>query len=69
VPTKTTDAAVQVWANAASARAGKTRSVKRGKRYAMTVTDFKRRGSTVATLLERSLRPPYFCNGARPPSE
>ena len=26
--------------------------MQRGKRYAMTVTDFKRRGSTVATLVE-----------------
>ena len=45
-------AAAQVWADAAGARAGKRRSVQRGKRYAMTVTDFKRRGSTVATLVE-----------------
>jgi len=45
-------AAAQVWASAAGARAGKGRSVQRGKRYAMTVTDFKRRGSTVATLVE-----------------
>ena len=45
-------AAVQVWADAAGARAGKARSVQRGKRYAMTVTDFKRKGSTVATLVE-----------------
>jgi len=43
---------VQVWADAAGARASKGRSVQRGKRYAMTVTDFKRRGSTVATLVE-----------------
>jgi poly(hydroxyalkanoate) depolymerase family esterase len=45
-------AAVRVWADAAGARASKGRSVQRGKRYAMTVTDFKRRGSTVATLIE-----------------
>ena len=45
-------AAVQVWADAAGARAGTGRSVQRGKRYPMTVTDFKRRGSTVATLVE-----------------
>jgi poly(3-hydroxybutyrate) depolymerase len=43
-------AAVQVWAEAAGARAGKERSLQRGKRYPMTVTDFKCRGSTVATL-------------------
>src|SRR5437773_8456717 len=45
-------AAVQVWADAAGARASKRRSVQRGKRYPMTVTDFKRRGSTVARLVE-----------------
>ncbi|MDO8768758.1 MAG: PHB depolymerase family esterase, partial [Burkholderiaceae bacterium] len=45
-------AAVQVWADAAGANAGQARSVQRGKRYAMTVTDFKRRGSMVATLVE-----------------
>ncbi len=45
-------AAVQVWADAAGARAGSARSVQRGKRYPMTVTDFKRRGSTVASLVE-----------------
>lgn len=45
-------AAVQVWADAAGARPGKARSVQRGQRYAMTVTDFARRGSTVATLVE-----------------
>jgi poly(hydroxyalkanoate) depolymerase family esterase len=45
-------AAVQVWADAAGARAAKARSVQRGKRYATTVTDFKRSGGTVATLIE-----------------
>jgi poly(hydroxyalkanoate) depolymerase family esterase len=45
-------AAVQVWANAAGARAGNARSVQRGKRHPMTVTNFKRKGSTVATLVE-----------------
>lgn len=45
-------AAVQVWADAAGANAGQARSVQRGKRYAMTVTDFKRRGGMVATLVE-----------------
>jgi len=43
-------AAVQVWADAAGARAGSVRSVQRGRRYPMAVTDFKRKGSTVATL-------------------
>lgn len=45
-------AAAQVWADAGGARAGKGRSVQRGNRYAMTLTDFKRRGSTLATLVE-----------------
>ncbi|HXE37327.1 MAG TPA: phospholipase, partial [Azonexus sp.] len=39
------------WAAAAGARAGTARSVRRGKRYPMSVTDFKRKGSTVATLV------------------
>ena len=45
-------AAAQVWADAAGARAGTARSVQRGQRYPMMVTDFKRKGSTVATLVE-----------------
>ena len=45
-------AAVQVWADAAGARASAIRNVQRGNRYAMTVTDFKRKGSTVAKLVE-----------------
>ncbi len=45
-------AAARVWADAAGARAIKERTVQRGKRYAMKVTDFKRKTSTVATLVE-----------------
>lgn len=45
-------AAVQVWAHAAGARAVKGRTLQRGKRYPMTVTDFKLRSNTVATLVE-----------------
>ena len=45
-------AAVQAWADAAGARAGTARDVQRGKRYAMTVTDFTRRGSTVARFVD-----------------
>ena len=45
-------AAVRVWAGAAGARALKGRNVQRGNRYPMTVTDFKLRSSTVATLVE-----------------
>lgn len=44
-------AAAQAWARAAGAMASPARSVQRGKRYPMSVTDFKRRGSTVATLV------------------
>ena len=43
--------AAQVWAQAAGARAGATRSIQRGKRYPMTVTDFTHQGSLVATLV------------------
>ncbi|WP_330834350.1 alpha/beta hydrolase family esterase [Piscinibacter sp.] len=45
-------AAAQVWADAAGALASVRRSVQRGNRYPMTVTDFKRKGSTVAKLVE-----------------
>jgi len=45
-------AAVKLWADAAGAQAGEARSVQRGKRYAMKVTDFKCRGSTSAKLVE-----------------
>jgi len=44
-------AAAQVWAHAAGAQASRARSVQRGKRYPMSVTDFKRKGNTVATLV------------------
>jgi poly(hydroxyalkanoate) depolymerase family esterase len=43
------EAAAQVWAQAAGAQAGETRTVQRGKRYLMSVTDFKRKGHTVVT--------------------
>ena len=45
-------AAAQLWADAAGANPGKSRTVQRGKRYAATVTDFKRKGSPVATLVQ-----------------
>lgn len=45
-------AAAQVWADAVGASAGKTRSLQRGQRHAMSVTDFKRRGQQVARLVE-----------------
>jgi len=44
-------AAVQAWARAAGARAGPARSVQRGRRYPMSITEFKRKGSMVATLV------------------
>jgi poly(hydroxyalkanoate) depolymerase family esterase len=45
-------AAAQLWADASGARAGAERGVRRGKRYPMTVTDFKSRGVTQATLVQ-----------------
>jgi len=44
-------AAAQAWAQAAGARATAARSVQRGQRYPMSVTDFKSKGSTVASLV------------------
>jgi poly(hydroxyalkanoate) depolymerase family esterase len=43
-------AAVHAWAAAALARAGRPRRVQRGQRHAMTVTDYRCAGRTVATL-------------------
>lgn len=45
-------AAVRIWADAAGAQPGHIRQVQRGKRYPMMVTDFKRQGRLVATLVE-----------------
>ena len=45
-------AAAQVWADASGARAAAERGVQRGKRYPMKVTDFKRRGVTMARLVQ-----------------
>lgn len=45
-------AAAQHWAHRAGAHARAGRSLQRGSRYPMTVTDFKRRLDTVATLVE-----------------
>jgi poly(hydroxyalkanoate) depolymerase family esterase len=44
-------AAAQLWADAAGARAGPARRVQRGQRYPMSVTDFKCKGRTVVTLV------------------
>ena len=46
------EAAARVWAEAAGAKPGRARSVQRGKRHAMTVTDFRHRGRTAATLVD-----------------
>ena len=45
-------AAAQAWANAASAVASAPRTVQRGQRYPVTVTDFKRKGRIAASLCE-----------------
>lgn len=45
-------AAVQLWADAKGATAGQARSVQRGQRHAMTVTDFKSGRRTVARWVE-----------------
>lgn len=45
-------AAVQLWAEAAGAKASKARTLQRGKRHPMTVTDFKRGGRLAASLVE-----------------
>nr|MBA3773955.1 phospholipase [Ramlibacter sp.] len=42
----------RVWAAAAGAQAVESRSRQRGKRYPMTVTDFKLGSSTVSTLVD-----------------
>ncbi len=47
-------AAVQAWANVAGAVEGTRRAVCRGKRHPMTITDFKRHGTTTATLVQIS---------------
>ncbi|WP_205960618.1 alpha/beta hydrolase family esterase [Ramlibacter rhizophilus] len=53
VDTRNALAAVQGWAQAAGARPGTGRKVQRGKRYPMTVTDYKAaRSRTVARLVE-----------------
>ena len=45
-------AAAQLWADAAGAHAVPARPVQRGKRHAMTLTDFTCKGRVVATLAE-----------------
>lgn len=45
-------AAARVWAEATDAQPGPPRSVQRGQRHTMTVTDFKRSGRTRVTLVQ-----------------
>lgn len=45
-------ACAQVWAEGVGASAGPTRRVQRGKRYPMSVTDFKRKGCALVSLVE-----------------
>ncbi len=52
VSAKNGQAAVQLWADAKGATAGQARSVQRGQRHAMTVTDFKSGRRTVARWVE-----------------
>ena len=51
VSARNAQAAVQLWSDAAGARAGAPREVSRGKRYPMEVTQFKRSRDVVATLV------------------
>lgn len=44
-------AAIQLWAGTVGAQAGAVRQVRRGQRLPMAVTDYKRGGSAVATLV------------------
>lgn len=52
VSARNAQAAVQVWATAAGASSSTGRRLQRGKRYPMTVTDFKLRSSMVAQLVQ-----------------
>ena len=52
VSARSAQSAVQVWTEATGARPTAPRQVQRGKRYAMQVTDFKRRGRTMVSLCE-----------------
>jgi poly(hydroxyalkanoate) depolymerase family esterase len=58
------EAAVQVWADAAGALAAPARTVQRGQRYPMSITEFKRKGSTVATLVAVSRLAHAWSGGA-----
>jgi len=52
VSARNAGAAVELWSQAAGARAGAPQQLQRGRRYPMTVTHFKRSRQVVATLVE-----------------
>ena len=52
VSARNAETSVRLWAEAAGARAMPSRQVQRGQRHAMTITDYKRAGRTVASLYE-----------------
>jgi poly(hydroxyalkanoate) depolymerase family esterase len=58
-------AAVRIWADAAQAKAGARRSLQRGKRYPMEVTDFCRGRSVIATFVEIGGLAHAWSGGAR----
>ena len=57
-------AAVQLWVAAAGALAGTARNVQRGQRYPMAVSEYKRKGRTVATLVTVSRLAHAWSGGA-----
>ncbi len=52
VSARNAGAAAQMWSQAAGAREGAPQAMQRGKRYPMTVTQFKRSRDVVATLVQ-----------------
>jgi poly(hydroxyalkanoate) depolymerase family esterase len=58
-------AAALMWANAAQAKAGSRRSLQRGARYPMHVTDFARGRRVIATLVEIGLLAHAWSGGTK----
>lgn len=52
VSSRNARAAANLWADAMGAAAGEPRQVQRGQRHAMTITEYRKRGRDVATLVE-----------------
>lgn len=52
VSARNAETSARLWADAAGAKATVSRQVQRGQRHAMTITDYKRAGRTVASLCE-----------------